>query len=78
VLLFKLAVHGEECRDLPCCAAEEFAVLDSGPPQSLDGHDIVAGQFHDQVVRKILVKQNAHGSTTSRVRVRAQQWPGRG
>ena len=47
VLVFKRAVHGEECRNVTCGAAKEFAVLDSGPTQSLDGHNLVAGQFHD-------------------------------
>jgi hypothetical protein len=31
VLVFKLAVHREECRDVPGRAAEKFAVRDSGP-----------------------------------------------
>ena len=76
VLVFKIAVHREKCRDVPGCAAEKFAVLDSGPTQPLDGHDVVAAQFQDQVVREILVKQNAQGSAISGVRARARQWPG--
>jgi hypothetical protein len=77
VLVFKLAVHREECRDVPGRAAEKFAVRDSGPTQPLDGRDVVAAQLRDQVVREILVKQNAQGSATSGVPARARQWPGR-
>jgi hypothetical protein len=37
----------------------------------------MAAQFQDQVVREILVKQNAQGSATFGVPARARQWPGR-
>jgi hypothetical protein len=60
VLMFELAIHRQKRIDLPRRAPEQLAVLDSSPSESLDRHDFMTAQFQDQVVREILVKQNAH------------------
>jgi len=60
VLVFERAIHRQERIDLPRRAPEQLAVLDSSPTESLNGHDFMTTQFQDQVVRKILVKKNAH------------------
>jgi hypothetical protein len=75
--MFEPAIHRQERIDLPGRAAEQLAVLDPGPTKSVDRHDLLTAQFRDQVVGKILVKQNAHWSTGSRDRIRARQSPAR-
>ena len=77
VLMFELAIHCQKRINLPRRAPEQLAVLDSSPTESLDRHDFMTAQFQDQVVRKILVKQNAHWSTGSRDRIQARQSPER-
>ena len=77
VLVFEFAIHRQKRIDLPRRAPEQLAVLDPSPTESLDRHDFMTAQFQDQVVRKILVKQNAHWSTESRDRIRVRQWPDR-
>ena len=75
MLMFELAIHRQKRINLPRRAPEQLAVLDPSPPESLDRHDFMTAQFRDQVVGKILVKQNAHWSTGYRERIRARQSP---
>ena len=77
VLVFEFAIHRQKRIDLPRRAPKQLAVLDPSPTESLDRHDFMVAQFQDQVVGKILVKQNAHWSAGSRERIRARQSPER-
>lgn len=54
------AVHGDKCLDEATGPTQQVAVLDARPTQSLDSRDIVIGQRRDQIVRKVLIKQDAH------------------
>jgi hypothetical protein len=71
VLVFEPAIRGQQRIDLTARAAESFAVFHACPTQTLNGVDVVSGQVGNQIVRKILVKQNAHGSEACRARAPA-------
>ena len=60
VLSLQLPVHRDERIDGATRALQEFAIEGARPAQALDGHDFVTHQLWDQVVRQVLVKQDAH------------------
>ena len=58
-------------------ALEQFAVRDACPTEPLNGDYVVPHQLGREVVRKILVKQNAHWLATCREPVRVLRPPDR-
>ena len=59
VLAFE-AEDGDQGGHLPGGSTQKLAVLHTGPAQALHRHNLVTGELYDEIVRKILVKQNAH------------------
>lgn len=60
VLMFQVAIHRKKRIDSASGPSKKLAVLQTGPADALDGQDVVACQQELEVVREILVKQNAH------------------
>ena len=73
LLSLQLSVHGEERLHVTTRTTQQFAVFHARPTHALNCGDIVLRQGFNQVVRKILVKQNAHWSARCRAPFRARQ-----
>ena len=74
VLFFQFPIHRDERVDLATNAHQEVSVLHAGPTEPLHGQDVVIWKLRNQIVRNVLVKQDAHWSTRFRGRVRVRQW----
>ena len=66
VLVFQLAIHRHENVNLAGSTPPQLAILYARPNQALNGADVVSGELADQVVSKVLVKQDAHCSEACR------------
>ena len=56
LLLFEIAVHGQERIKVPRSSAQKLAVGNPGPADTSDGVRLLTGQIRGEIHRKILVK----------------------
>lgn len=68
LLKLKVAIHGDESIEMPSGAAEQLAVLHAFPAEPYHRLHVVPREFGGKVLREVLVKQDAHGSTARRAR----------
>ena len=75
LLVFKIAIDGDQNIKLGCSTPQQFAVLDAGPAELSNGLDLVAGKVVAQRARDALVKQHSHRQSDGLSPVRAQLSP---
>ena len=73
LLVFKIAIDGDQKIELGCSTSQQLAVLDAGPAELSNGLDLVAGKVVAQRARDALVKQHSHRQSGGLSPVRAPQ-----
>ena len=75
LLALKFPIHRDKRVGVPGRVPQKIAVLDARPSHALNGRDLVSRQWCNQIVRQILVKQDAHWSAHCRAPAQAPRWP---